>query len=259
MHWLHAHSRCEAGSSDTLPDLQSCSSAEEDSDDDIDDAQRAKVCLDDLMGSEHQPPDRSTSPAASVQHEPDLPDDLPTDPGPAWMPDKTVDEWAACMWAAFPAPLRRWIERHEPSMQVSWVSMVQERKVALPVLSYLARKFEPVERKAAIKGLFKRHKLFEPSDLELYDSLFCGFPDDFGHIQFRIDDDTTSVRAVLGIADCFFSLIDDAGMPEQVIWDPLPRVEDPPDFKAGGLHTPEARRYWREHMQHASKWVKHWI
>ena len=57
-----------------------------------------KVCIDDPPGSEHQFPAQDTLPPP-LATTPDLdPFSLPTDPGPAWTPDKSVQEWAACLW-----------------------------------------------------------------------------------------------------------------------------------------------------------------
>ena len=61
------------------------------------------------------------------------------------------------------------------------------------------------------------------------------------------------------MADCFFSLVDSSGFPQHIIWDPAPRVEDPPDFEACGLHSPAAQQYWEQHVPNCSKWVRHWI
>ena len=53
-----------------------------------------------------------------------------------------------------------------------------------------------------------------------FDDLLCGFPEEFGHIQFLLSDDIDAVKCILGLADCFLSIIDDCGFPAQIIWAP---------------------------------------
>ena len=228
------------------------------SDGDDDDA----VCLDDLFVSEQPAP-----PGATVSPDPNLPDfmpasdptTLPSHPTEEWVPDEPVDVWTERTWQAVPAPLRRWIQLHEPTMQVPWSTIMDQNRKSLPALSKFCLVFEPQDRKEAVRWLFDRKKLFH-TDQERADfqSLLCGFPEAFGHIQFRLHDDISAFKCILGVADCFLSIVDECGFPPQIIWDPLPRVEDPPNFQAGGVHSARARAHW-DKIPGLSKWVRHWI
>ena len=227
------------------------------------------VSFDDLVqGSELPPPTSGTesAPPTTGVPPPSTPfqtitsgTDLPTEPADQWRPESSVPEWTERTWQSLPAPLRRWILTHEPSLQAPWETIVQEHRKALPVLSKFCLVFSPPDRKEAVKWMFNRKGVFH-NDQERaeFDDLLCGFPEEFGHIQFLLSDDIDAVKCILGLADCFLSIIDDCGFPAQIIWDPLPRVEDPPDFQAGGVHSEKARQHW-DSIPGLSKWVRHWI
>ena len=274
MHDGHARrglraNRCDSTSADSLPAASSRSAAEPGSDEEDGDGLPDSVCIDDLCWSEHFPQhadtlsEAGTVPLSDTMSEADTMDDdlesLPTDPGPEWEPELSVGEWEERLWMEFPGPLRRWIEQHEPSMHVSWHTMMQEHRQALPRLSSIVRRCEAGDRRSTVQALFKCKRLFEAGEEAQFESMLCGFSPSFGHVQFRVGDNVDGLRAIMGVADCFLSLLDSDGFPDQVIWDPSPRVEDPLDFQAQGLHTPEAQAYWQSHVPHASKWVQHWI
>ena len=102
------------------PPLSECSS-----DSDNDDA----VCLDDLLVSEQPAP-----PGATVSPDPDLPDfmpasdptTLPSHPTEEWTPDEAVSVWTERTWQSVPAPLRRWIQLHELTMQAPWSAIMSQ-------------------------------------------------------------------------------------------------------------------------------------
>ena len=186
-------------------------------------------------------------------------EDVPEDPGEAWTPTQTVGQWTDIMWRMFPGPLVRWIMRHESTMRVPWARVAAENRTALPELQKVARKFAPADRKQIIMLLFKTKKLFETvAEEEAFASITCGFPDAFGHAQYMAHADIADLKAVLGVGDCFFAMVDDEGFPDEIIWDPSPRVNDPDNFQAGGVHEASARAYW-DTMPNCSKWVRHWV
>ena len=96
----------------------------------------------------------------------------------------------------------------------------------------------------------------------MFKHMFCGLPREFGHVDFRADDDTSTVRAVMSVADCFLSLVDAEGFSPVLHWSPLTAARDPTDFKAGGVHSKEARRAWDEFHESGpgvSSWVLSWV
>ena len=66
------------------------------------------------------------------------------------------------------------------------------------------------------------------------------------------------LQVVLGVAGCFLSMVDEAGFPDEMHWSPDPKVPDPVNFQAGGVHEPAARAYW-DTLPGLSKWVRHWV
>ena len=181
----------------------------------------------------------------------------PTQPASVWKPSRSIAEWAKHHYGLLPAALRTWIDRFEPSMCGGWASMVSEKREMLPVLSTFATSFQPVERKGAIQWLFKKKGIPSEQVAEL-DGLWAGLPATFGLADFRVDDDTTQLRWVMSVADCFLSLVDDAGFSKSIRWDPFPNNVDPTDFRAGGIHEPDAQRNWAR-MPGVSSWVRTWV
>ena len=114
----------------------------------------------------------------------------------------------------------------------------------LEVLSSYAMRFQPAERRGAIRHLFGVKGLLDGVDSDMFDFLLCKVDHGFGHVQFRVDDDMTVARFVLSMGDRFYSLIDDHGFSESLLWQPEPMVEDLVDFVAGGVHTDAAREEW---------------
>ena len=70
----------------------------------------------------------------------------------------------------------------------------------------------------------------------MFTDLLCGFRQEFGKLDFRVGDDMQQARYYMAIADKFLSLVDEGGYSKCMVWDPLPRVLDPTNFRAGGLH-----------------------
>ena len=182
------------------------------------------------------------------------------------MPDKSPKLWADLMFKKLPGPVRRWVKLYEPSMGCSWETMFGEKREMLPVLQQYVRNFEPGQRRAAVRHLFEKKGLLrlgldeDPSDM--FEDIFCGIPDDFGHATFLVDEDMVELKVVMSVADCFLSLIDEEGFPDCLRWMPLPEATDPERFRAGGIHSRTARAYW-EAMDKSgpgvSKWVMSWV
>ena len=96
----------------------------------------------------------------------------------------------------------------------------------------------------------------------MFDDLFCGFRQEFGKLDYRIGDDMREARYYMAVADKFLSLADGVGFSSSLIWDPLPRVIDPPNFRAGGIHSKHAREAWHKMDKDGpgvSKWVLQWV
>ena len=189
-------------------------------------------------------------------------DDLPPMPtDPPWTPTKTVAEWTETLHGWIPLPIRRWISQFEPSMRCPWACMIAEHREMLPVLTAYVKEFAPCDRRGAMWHLFDTKGLLE-GHKDMFEHMFCGLPREFGHVDFRADDDTSTVRAVMSVADCFLSLVDAEGFSPALHWSPLPAARDPTDFKAGGVHSKEARRAWDEFHESGpgvSSWVLSWV
>ena len=203
----------------------------------------------------------------SGQYRPERPEELPSEPAEEkWEPSRTPREWCEHLWQQLPAPLRRWIGEFEPSMQCSWGCMAEEGRGMLPVLSAFAKQFVPERRREAIQWLFGTRGLLRgdlvSEDSEMFKKLFCGIPDSFGHVDFKVDAEVTEMKVVMAVADCFLSLVDDSGFSDCLHWSPLPMARDPENFKAGGIHSAKARRKWDEMNRDGpgvSKWVLEWV
>ena len=126
--------------------------------------------------------------------------------------------------------------------------MVEEKRSMLPVLTSFATQFQPADRRGAVEWLFRTKGLLVcdlvGDDSKMFEMLFCGLPDQFGHVDFRIEDDMTEVKVVMAVADCFLSLVDDQGFSSSLHWSPLPMARDPTNFKAGGIHSNQAKKKW---------------
>ena len=230
---------------DTMPDLIS------DTDSDDSDVELDDLFVSDLFVDSDVSPDRRADELFSATA------DFNEPPPDNWCPSVSVAAWAAQIEKQFPAGLRRWIDEFEPSMKFGWRYMIARQCEMLPVLSVFALAFPPAERLPAVKLLWQG-KGFSGSELQCLDELYLGFPADFGLAEFRHDDDVSELRYVLATADRFVSLLDSRGFPKCFVWDPLPRVVDPENFKAGGVHQPDAVRNWWS-LPEVSKWVKHWV
>ena len=184
-------------------------------------------------------------------------DALPTAPSTDWQPKMSSGEWPEYLFGMLLVPLRRWIDVFEPNMR-GWRQDPRDRRSVLEVLSSYAMRFQPSERQGAIRHLFGVKGLLDGVDSDMFDFLLCKVDHGFGHVQFRVGDDMTVARFVLSMGDRFYSLIDDHGFSESLLWQPEPMVEDPVDFVAGGVHTDAAREEW-ERLPGVSAHVLHWI
>ena len=193
--------------------------------------------------------------------------DLPSAPAEeVWEPSRTPGEWCVHLWRQLPNPLRQWIQLFEPSMKCTWRCMVEEKRSMLPVLTSYATQFEPAQRREAVQWLFQSKGLLCGSlvgdDSGMFEKLFCGLPESFGHVDFAVDADMTEVKVVMAVADCFLSLVDDQGFSSSLHWSPLPMARDPTNFKAGGIHSAQAKKKWDELHREGpgvSKWVLEWV
>ena len=85
-----------------------------------------------------------------------------------------------------------------------------------------------------------------------------GFEPGFGKCDYAWDADRPKMRWMLSVADKFISLMMGSERPACLIWDPICRVMEPTDWKAGGVHEPEAVRAW-ESLHEVSSWVIDWV
>ena len=184
-------------------------------------------------------------------------DDLPAAPPMDWVPEVPRDEWAERLFRMLPMPLRQWINVFEPNMH-GWRQGPKAQGGVLEVLSSYAMRFQPGERREAVRHLFGVKGLLDGVDGDMFDFLLCKVDPRFGHVQFKVGDDMTVARFVLSMGDRFYSLIDDHGFSDSLLWRPEPMVEDPVDFVAGGVHTEAAQREW-EQLPGVSAHVLHWI
>ena len=188
----------------------------------------------------------------------DLPP-LPTDT--SWTPTQSVAEWTTTLFSQLPTPLRLWIAEFEPSMRCSWQTMLAEHRPMLPVLFSFVLQFPASDRREAVRHLFTAKGLLVGHE-DMFQHMFCGLPAEFGHVDFKAEDDTSTMRVVMAVADCFISLIDSSGFSPAMHWSPLPEAKDPTNFKAGGVHSKEARAAWDELNDSGpgvSKWVMEWV
>ena len=142
--------------------------------------------------------------------------------------------------------------------------MLGKNMIILPVLEAFCTLLEPKERYEAVWWLFDRKGLLPEGGegVDMFTDLLCGFRQEFGKLDFRVGDDLQQARYYMAIADKFLSLVDEGGYSKCMVWDPLPRVLDPTNFRAGGLHTKQAKAEWKklhEEGPGVSKWVLHWV
>jgi hypothetical protein len=194
----------------------------------------------------------------------DQADGFPDPPLEGWSPSHSPSEWASMTWTLIPTPLRKWIKLYEPSMRVGWETMYTDRRTMLPVLESFVTDMKPEERLSAMWWLFDSKGLLPVggAGANMFADLFCGFRQEFGKLDYRIDDDMREARYYLAVADKFLSLADGGGFSRSLVWDPLPRVIDPPNFRAGGIHSKQAKAAWHQMDKEGpgvSKWVLQWV
>jgi hypothetical protein len=95
--------------------------------------------------------------------------------------------------------------------------------------------------------------------LGMFEQELLGFPDSFGKAEFVFDADITELKYVLSIADCWISILDPVGLSDFIEWAPVPVIRDPPNFRAGGIHTPEAVQYWLTEIPDLAAWPRKWV
>ena len=96
-------------------------------------------------------------------------------------------------------------------MACSFKAMVDKRVEVLPVLTSYASTFAPPDRWDAVAWLFGSKGLLDGQGSDMFLHTFCGFPAEFGHLQFRVQADMFEAQCVLGITNKFLSLVDDGG------------------------------------------------
>ena len=78
--------------------------------------------------------------------------------------------------------------------------------------------------------LFGVKGLFDGVDGDMFDFLLCRVEHGFGHVHFKVGDVVTVAQFVLSMGDRFYSLTNDHGFSDSLLWRPEPMVEDPVDF-----------------------------
>ena len=114
----------------------------------------------------------------------------------------------------------------------------------LPTLQAAMADFVPgkTSRLEAVRKAFETRGC-KPEWLALFDShesFFSAFPNEtFGRAEYRWDDETRPIEAVLSVVDCLVTLVEEEGVPACLAWDPIARVREPTGWQAGGVHRPE--------------------
>lgn len=181
---------------------------------------------------------------------------LPEAPSGSWVPPYSSVEGARGLFAMLPEPLQWWVQKCEGL--ADWERVWQSQESVLPELQRYAKKFRCGERRSAIAGLFGSLGLLKGKDADMFEHLLCKFHPNFGHIQFRVEQDVEIMRFVMAMGDCFYSLVDDGGFSDALFWGFVPKVKDPENFVSGGVHSKEARQAWAE-LPGVSAHVQHWI
>ena len=182
--------------------------------------------------------------------------DLPEAPREEWQPGQSSEEWADIMFGGMPQPLQRWIIHFEGLGK--WQDTWRAQQTVLPKLRQYATCFEVGRRRGEVENLFGSLGLLVGKDADMFQHLLCKFDKKFGHVQFKVGQDVGSVRFVLAMGDCFYSLIDEEGLSESLFWGPEPAVADPENFQAGGVHSDSAKKAWQD-LPGVSSHVLHWV
>ena len=141
--------------------------------------------------------------------------------------------------------------------------MLQDKRVMLPRLTKFTAAFAPAERRSAVKKLFLRRGCGSRGEVEaMFSSVLLGLAVDFGRLRFSWREAAGEERYWLALVDCFVSLLDECGVYDGMVWDPLPRIVDPQDYEAAAVHSMSARERWRrldEDGPGVSSWVLEWV
>ena len=133
----------------------------------------------------------------------------------------------------------------------------------LPTLQAAMADFVPgkTSRLEAVRKAFETRGC-KPEWLALFDShesFFSAFPNEtFGRAEYRWDDETRPIEAVLSVVDCLVTLVEEEGVPACLAWDPIAQVRETTGWQAGGVHRPEVVERW-ERLPGCSKRVRSWV
>lgn len=85
-----------------------------------------------------------------------------------------------------------------------------------------------------------------------------GIPDEFGKARYAWDANRRPLQWVLSIADKFVTMMMGDRRPRNLRWDPIARIIKADDWRAGGVHEPEAAAAWAG-LHGVSSWVLDWV
>ena len=103
------------------------------------------------------------------------------------------------LFAMLPEPLQWWVQKCDGL--ADWERVWQSQESVLPELQRYAKKFRCGERRSAIAGLFGSLGLLKGKDADMFEHLLCKFHPNFGHIQFRVEQDVEIMRFVMSMGD----------------------------------------------------------
>lgn len=126
------------------------------------------------------------------------------------------------------------------------------RKSGERYFGYKCKKWmEMVVEKMVMKGMSREDCAF------VWQKRF-GFGEDFGKVCYSWNEEREKLRMVYSIVDKFVSLMMGCEKPSCIVWDPIARVVEPTDWKAGGVHEKSAVETW-ESLHGVSSWVMDWV
>ena len=85
-----------------------------------------------------------------------------------------------------------------------------------------------------------------------------GFDADFAKVEYEWNADRSHLQWVMSIVDKFVTLMMGHRRPTNMRWCPTAEIVDSADWRAGGVHEPEAVRNW-EKLYGISSWVLDWV
>ena len=108
-----------------------------------------------------------------------------------------------------------------------------------------------IQRALVAEGLPQEH-----SDWILQARL--GFAPGFGKFHYEWNEPRLEMQKMLSVVDKLVTLMGGSEKPKCLTWDPTCRVTEPTDWKAGGLHEPEAVEAWQG-LHEVSSWIVDWV